>query len=119
MHREVEQEYRRSVRNRRGIVTTNYVITEIVALLTNRSVVSRVRMIEFVESLHAAPHVTVIFVDQVIDAESWALLKARQDKDWSLVDASSFVVMQRYGITEALATDDHFRQAGFTRLPRI
>jgi predicted nucleic acid-binding protein len=61
--------------------------------------------------------VTVIFVDQDIDAESWALLKARQDKDWSLVDASSFVVMQRYGITEALTIDGHFRQAGFTWVP--
>jgi predicted nucleic acid-binding protein len=44
-------------------------------------------------------------------------LKARVDKDWSLVDASSFVVMPMLGIVEALTTDHHFLQAGFVRLP--
>ena len=40
-------------------------------------------------------------------------------KEWSLVDASSFVVMTRYGMTEALTTDYHFTQAGFARLPAL
>jgi predicted nucleic acid-binding protein len=40
----------------------------------------------------------------------------RQDKSWSLVDCSSFVVMQQRGIVEALTTDEHFEQAGFVRL---
>ncbi|MGI9060786.1 MAG: type II toxin-antitoxin system VapC family toxin [Ktedonobacteraceae bacterium] len=52
-----------------------------------------------------------------LDAEAWMLLKNRIDKEWSLVDASSFVVMTRYGMTEALTTDHHFTQAGFVQLP--
>lgn len=119
LHREVEYHYRRSIRERRGIVTTSYIVTEIVALLTNRPIVPRTRMIEFVESLYASSQVIIIFVDQDINTESWSLLKARPDKDWSLVDASSFVIMQRYGMIDALTTDDHFRQAGFIRLPEI
>ncbi len=42
--------------------------------------------------------------------------KSRQDKEWSLVDCASFVVMQQRGIFEALTSDHHFEQAGFVRL---
>lgn len=40
----------------------------------------------------------------------------RQDKEWSLTDAISFVVMQRQGVHDALTTDRHFEQVGFARL---
>jgi len=42
--------------------------------------------------------------------------RRRPDKDWSLTDCISFVVMQREGITEALTADHHFEQAGFVAL---
>ena len=41
---------------------------------------------------------------------------SRPDKDWSLTDCISFVIMQREGITEALTGDHHFEQAGFNIL---
>jgi len=37
-------------------------------------------------------------------------------KQWSLVDAASFVVMQERGLVEALTTDHNFEQAKFNRL---
>ena len=37
----------------------------------------------------------------------------RQDKEWSLVDRSSFIVMQESKITESLTNDHHFEQVGF------
>ncbi len=40
----------------------------------------------------------------------------RSDKNYSLCDAASFVVMRMREITDALMTDKHFRQEGFTRL---
>ena len=46
------------------------------------------------------------------------LFEARPDKDWSLTDFISFVVMEREGLTEALTGDHHFEQAGFTALLR-
>ena len=67
-------------------------------------------------SLKAVPYVKVVHVDPALDAASWALLKSRFDKEWSLVDAASFIVMQERGIIEALTTDHHFEQAGFVRL---
>jgi predicted nucleic acid-binding protein len=41
------------------------------------------------------------------------LFATRSDKDWSLTDCLSFVVMERKGIREALTADNHFEQAGF------
>ncbi len=45
-----------------------------------------------------------------------ALYHARLDKQWSLTDCTSFVVMNRLGISEALTGDHHFEQAGFVAL---
>lgn len=44
------------------------------------------------------------------------LYNARDDKDWSLTDCISFVVMEEHGIKEALTGDRHFEQAGFRAL---
>jgi predicted nucleic acid-binding protein len=44
------------------------------------------------------------------------LFSQRPDKEWSLTDCISFVVMQDYGVTDALTSDGDFEQAGFTKL---
>jgi predicted nucleic acid-binding protein len=44
------------------------------------------------------------------------LMEQRADKAWSLVDCSSFLIMQELGITDALTADHHFEQAGYTAL---
>lgn len=46
------------------------------------------------------------------------LYDARSDKQWSLTDCISFVVMKNEGITDALTGDQHFIQAGFHALLR-
>jgi predicted nucleic acid-binding protein len=50
----------------------------------------------------------------VKDLEAGLALRAsRKDKDWGLTDCTSFLIMRDFGIREALACDQHFRQAGF------
>ena len=44
------------------------------------------------------------------------LFTQRPDKDWSLTDCPSYVVMKEQDIEDALTTDPHFEQAGFTVL---
>jgi hypothetical protein len=41
-----------------------------------------------------------------------------RDKEFSFTDCTSFVVMRELKLREALTTDHHFEQAGFTILPR-
>jgi uncharacterized protein len=55
--------------------------------------------------------------DAAEEARARRLFLDRPDKRYTLTDCLSFVIMRRLGITEALATDDHFRQEGFTVLP--
>ena len=43
---------------------------------------------------------------------------ARPDQRWSLTDCASFLVMEERGLTEALAYDRDFEQAGFVALLR-
>jgi hypothetical protein len=38
------------------------------------------------------------------------------DKEWTLTDCTSFVVMREREITKALTADHHFEQAGFVAL---
>lgn len=101
---------------RRGLVTSNYVLVELVALLTSRRRIPRPAVIKCIESLRAWPHVAIVQVDPSLDDAAWSLLRSRPDKLWSLTDCASFEIMRRRGIREVLTTDHHFEQAGFARL---
>jgi predicted nucleic acid-binding protein len=88
----------------------------LVALLSSPLRIPRPKIIAFIEGLKQSSYVTIIHIDSTIDNLAWELLIKRQDKDWSLVDCSSFIIMEKYKLTEALTTDHHFEQAGFIRL---
>lgn len=118
LHAEVVTIVRRALTQKRHLVTTNYVITELVALLSSRYHLPRQQVVKAVNLIKSDPAVKMVYIEQSLDDEAWKLLEARLDKEWSLVDASSFVVMKHYGITEALTTDHHFTQAGFARSPK-
>lgn len=108
---------KRAVIQRRRLVTTNYIITELVVLLSSRYHQPRQQVIKAINAVKMDASVEVVHIERAIDDEAWALLEARLDKEWSLVDASSFIVMRHFGIVEALTTDHHFTQAGFIRVP--
>ena len=96
-------------------ITHNYVLAELIALaLVRRFPRSTVLMysLELIEN----PNVEMVWVDEILHREAMDLLLVRQDKTYSLCDAISFVLMRKKGIREALTTDKHFEQEGFTRL---
>lgn len=98
------------------VLTTNYVVAELIALMISPLRTPRRSAINFVEGLRLSPYVEIVHIDATLDDAAWQLFKQRPDKNWSLVDCASFAIMQQRGITEALTTDHHFEQAGFVRL---
>lgn len=71
-----------------------------------------------VKTLRSSPSVTV--VPQTSDQFQRALARyeERIDKDWSLTDCASFLIMEAEGIEAVLTHDQHFAQAGFQALLR-
>jgi predicted nucleic acid-binding protein len=96
-------------------LTHSYVFAEFVALAHARGA-PRAAALEFAADLQDDPEVEVVWVDERLHRLALNLLRARQDKDWSLCDAVSVTLMRQRGLTDALTTDHHFEQAGFRRL---
>lgn len=115
-HAQAASVYRSRREQHDRFITSNYVLLEVVALLTSPLHIPRPKVVAFVEGLKAAPHVEIVHVDAALHERAWQLLKERQDKAWSLVDCSSSVIMQQHSLTEAFTTDPHFEQAGFIPL---
>jgi len=93
------------------LYTTNFVAAELHALLVNR--VNREIARQFLDRLYAGT-THIIRVTEPDEQRARDLLHQHSDKDYSLVDALSFVVMQRLHIRSAWAYDHHFSQFGFS-----
>ncbi len=101
-------------RNQTNLVTTHAVVLEIGAALSKTGI--RAEGAALMRALLADPTVRVLPADAALLDKALRLFEQRPDKDWSLCDCTSFVVMQDLGLTYALSTDNHFDQAGFTAL---
>ncbi|MFN7944810.1 MAG: PIN domain-containing protein [Blastocatellia bacterium] len=112
-HRHVKAlEFYRPARIR---IISSYVLAEYVALAQVRGMPRR-QTLEFSAEILEDKTVEIVWVTESLHLRALQLLRARQDKTYSLCDAVSFVLMRDYGIHEALTTDRHFEQEGFTRL---
>ena len=98
------------------IVTTRAVLMEIGNAISKQRY--RPAAVELLLSLENDPKVEIVPVSGDLYAQAFKLFSERTDKEWGLVDCVSFVVMRERGITDALTSDDHFRQAGFNALMR-
>jgi len=92
------------------LITTDYIIDELLTVLKVRG--------EFQRALEVGPS---LFNREVCDLEwvrqgdvanAWQVFSTYRDKGWSFTDCVSRVVMERLGITVAVAFDEHFRQFG-------
>lgn len=95
-------------------VTTDWVLTE-VANATSRAE-QRGGFQVLYQQLVADPALTIIPASRDLFLAGLDLFFQRDDKNWSLTDCISFVVMKSAGLTDALTSDHHFIQAGFNIL---
>lgn len=102
--------------NRGHLVTTNLVLVELTALLKSPLRWPKPQQIQFLDDIRYDASTIIVTIDAALEAAAWNLWQSRPDKDWTLVDCASFVIMQQQRLTDALSTDHHFEQAGFVRL---
>ncbi|MGH3077652.1 MAG: type II toxin-antitoxin system VapC family toxin [Gaiellaceae bacterium] len=95
------------------IVTSNLVLGETWTLLSHRA--GQHRAIRWLDGLRAEP-VVVEDVDRNVEAEAWEWLRIHDERPYSFVDATSFALMRKLRIREALAFDGDFAAAGFVEL---
>lgn len=101
------------------IATTDEVLTEVLTFFSAYSATTRVRVLRFVlDLINKATYVDVIEQSRASFLAGLTLYEKRPDKSYSLVDCISMQLMRAEGLTDALSTDNHFTQEGFTILLR-
>lgn len=96
------------------IFTTAWIVSELTAAFSAPP--RHARCLALIDHLYADPQITVISSSPELFDAGLALYRSRPDKEWSLTDCISFIVMEREGLTEALTGDHHVEQAGFIAL---
>jgi uncharacterized protein len=112
-HHRLALRFVKRVENAAEVFVTEAVLLEVANAL---SAIDRAKADGFIRRAYRTPNTKVIGLDHILLTRGLDLYRDRPDKTWSLTDCISFVVMQDNNLTDALTTDQHFRQAGFRAL---
>jgi predicted nucleic acid-binding protein len=96
--------------NRLTLITTDYVIDELLTLLRARG--QYIRAIQIGELLFNGRLASLHYLaeDEVLAA--WQVFRTYADKEWSFTDCTSKVVIDKLRLTHAFSFDQHFHQFG-------
>jgi len=102
--------------NRQPLVTTDYVIDELLTLLKIRE--SHRVAAAAGEALLQQDVTRVERITETDFRAAWEVFRQYRDKGWSFTDCTSKVMMERLGVTHAFAFDTHFEEFGtIVRVP--
>ncbi|PYO01979.1 MAG: hypothetical protein DMD91_05755 [Candidatus Rokuibacteriota bacterium] len=99
-----------------SLVTTEAVLTEVADALCRAD--RRRWAVEAIRAVRSDPAITIVAGSASMFSRAFELYSERPDKDWSLTDCVSFVLMKEQALDRALTADIHFVQAGFRALLR-
>ena len=108
-HTRAAQAFARLQTRQSALVSTSYVLVETYALVGRRLGLDAVRRFR----TEFAPLLEIVWVDEAMHNAALDLLLGRRTRQLSLVNAVSFLTMQRRGLSEAFAFDPHFEKEGF------
>jgi uncharacterized protein len=97
-----------------ALVTSTAVCGETWTLLRRRA--DHGKAIEFLDAIEDSPRIEVMSVSRELEDDAWQWLRRHDERPYSFVDATSFALMRRLKIREALAFDGDFAAAGFVEL---
>ena len=112
-HSEVVAAWQAVTDDDRILFTSNYVLVETFALVQRRLGLEAIRGFTDV----FVPLLQPVWIDEELHAAAVASLFAAAQRRLSLVDCTSFELMRRHGLTDALALDEDFARQGFNLLP--
>jgi hypothetical protein len=78
------------------LITTNYILAELVSPLLSSLRLAHPRIVAFIEGLTTSPDVDVVHVDPMFDTQAWQWFTERPDKEWGLVACAGFVVIDMH-----------------------
>lgn len=100
------------------LLTTNYVVDETATRLRyDAGLPIALTFRQLLEDARRAGRLRVVWVDERLDAEGWALLERYPDVRLSLTDAVSAAVARTHRIKEIFSFDADFRALGFVVRP--
>ncbi len=99
------------VRDRVPALTSDWVLAEFLSFGVRR--IARRAAVRSVLDLRASRSTTVLPATRRTWDEAFSLYQSRLDKAWSLIDCTSIVLCQKFGVRRVLTNDHHFTQAGF------
>lgn len=105
-----------AVQRSRSIITSNYVIVEFIGNAEKKCGFYRQDLFRAYKEIRNLRGIEIVHINEKIHAEELTNLRNWLDKGWSLVDATSFNIMRTRKITDALAKDSHFDEAGFNEM---
>ncbi|HEX9548371.1 MAG TPA: PIN domain-containing protein [Acidimicrobiales bacterium] len=111
-HEEATPLMRRHERSQ--LVTTNHIRGEAWTFLRRRE--NHTRAVGFLDALDQSARLRLVTVTKEAEERALAWLRRHDEREYSFVDATSFMVMQSLRIREALAFDGDFTAAGFHEL---
>ena len=114
LHKRAEDMMAELRRRNATLVTTEFVLLEVANFFC--TLAWRDKVIKLINGLRLMPNLQIVPASSSLVVDGWQLYASRSDKEWSLTDCISIVVMQREKIEQAFTSDHHFAQAGFTKL---
>jgi predicted nucleic acid-binding protein len=97
-----------------SLVTSNLIRGETWTFLRRRS--GHPAAVDFLDRLDRSRQTRIVRISERLEDEALAWLRRRDEREYSLVDATSFALMRSLRIREALAFDGDFAAAGFIEL---
>ena len=95
-------------------VTSNLVVGEVWTLLSNR--LGHFHALRWLDRMRSELEIRIERVEADVEADAWEWLRVHDERPYSFVDATSFALMRKLRITDALAFDGDFAAAGFLEL---
>jgi uncharacterized protein len=106
-------EFARSLTGSDELITSDFVIIEFLNYFSERGIRARNRAAAFVKDLELNTRIQIVPLSSSLYRKGREKFERYADKDWSLIDCTSFVIMEDIGLVNALTFDHHFKQAGF------